>query len=189
MQNIIEEQIIRIETVPLTKIDLQTLIKRKNDFSFLAISTYIIISSICLYVWLSKPSSNNVDNKSFRVFFTNSDKEVFQESIRYASLIIFLIATFFFLKFIKQSLIPLIKDIRGRQKLMLYFFPIKTIDSEPISYNLSIPLKKLLKVEVSKEEFESFTDKEVLTLETTPFSAFFLSLNKGTLKLNIIKEI
>jgi len=104
MQNIIEEQIIRIETVPLTKIDLQTLIKRKNDFSFLAISTYIIISSICLYVWLSKPSSNNVDNKSFRVFFTNSDKEV-------------------------------------------------------------------------------------LTLETTPFSAFFLSLNKGTLKLNIIKEI
>lgn len=179
MQKIIEEQIIRTETVPLSEIDLQTLIKRKNDLSLLAISAYISISLICLYIWLSKASSNNVDNKSFRVFFTSSDKEVYQESILYVSIVIFLIVTLFFIKFLLKSLIPLIKDIRGKEKFLIYFFPLKTIDGEPFSYYLSIPLTKIPRIEVSKDEFESLTEKEVLTLETTPFSTFFLSLNKG----------
>lgn len=179
MYKIIQEQIIRTETVPLTEVDLQRLIKRKNDLSLLAISGYIIISLICLYIWLSKPSSNNVDNKSFRVFFTSSDKEVYQESILYASIVTFLIVTFLFIKFLLKSLIPLIKDIRRREKSIIYFFPIKTIDGEPFSYYISTPLTKTPKIEVSKEEFESLTEKEVLILETTQFSTFFLRLNKG----------
>jgi hypothetical protein len=179
MQKLIPEQIIRTVIAPLTQTDRQELSDRKNKQLLVIISVYIIISGFCALVWKTGSGSMNLDNKSFRVHFSDSDTYSFQMLVPYICGFIFLVTTFFFVKFFVQSIIPLIRGIRNGKKSLLYYIPVKSTETSVNSYCLSTPLHKNQQVKVSREEFESIGEKEELCLEIVSDTVIVLRLTKG----------
>jgi hypothetical protein len=178
MQKLIPEQIIRIVTVSLAETDNEILNKIKKSQLLILLSTYIIISVFCMYVWKIGAKSIDLDNKSLKVHFTDQDNEALRAAIPYICGVIFLVSTFFFLKFLVQSIIPISKDIKNGEKLLLYYIPAKLSAPPFKKYYISTPLYKNQQVEVSKDEFESLNESEELCLEVAPGSFNVLRLTK-----------
>jgi hypothetical protein len=178
MQKLIPEQIIRTASVSLAEADSEILNKIKKSQLLILFSTYIIISVFCMYVWKIGAKSIDLDNKSLKVHFTDQDNEALRAAIPYVCSLIFLVATFFFVKFLIQSIIPIIRDIKNEKKLLVYYIPAKLSMPPFKKYYISTPLFKNQQVEVSKEEFESLNKSEELCLEVAPCSFNVLRLTK-----------
>ena len=178
MQKLIQERIIRTIITPLTDSDRNKLNNRKNEQLLIILFAYLFISGICLFFW-NAGSSMNLDNKSFRINFSNSETESFQRTVPYICGSILIVTTFFFIKFLVQSIIPLTRDIRNGKKFLLYFIPEKSKNAELNNYFLTTPLNKNQEVEISQEEFESLSEKTELCLEILPISVHVLRLTNG----------
>lgn len=178
MKKLLQDKIERTSMLPLNDAEIETLNSRKNNQLFISIVTYIIIILTCYLLWKNTGSSSNLDDKSFRINFSNSETESFQKAIPYILGSILLITSCFFIKFIRLTIIPLSNDIRDRVKLQLFFVPTKSFKKINGIYYLALPFLKSQQIELNSKEYENIGHKEELCLEITPNALHFISLYK-----------
>lgn len=179
MKKLVQDKIGRTLIVPLNDAEIETLNSRKNDQLFISIITYIIIIFICYFFWNRNNESMNLDNKSFRINFSKSETEAFKEIIPYICYGIVFVTSYFFLKFIRQTIIPLYRDIKNGIKLQIFFIPAKSPIRISGVYYLALPFLKSQQVQLSSNEYENIGHNEELCLEITPTAIHFISLHKG----------
>lgn len=163
----------------ITDAEIQSLNSKRNDQLFFSLIAYIIIIVLCLFFWKSNNISYNLDNKSFRINFSKSETEAFQQAVPYICILIISVATIFFIRFLRQTILPLSRDIKKGIKLLVYFTPERSAKKINDIYYLDIPFLKSQQLELTKEEYEKIGNKEELCLEITPNAMRFLSLNKN----------
>jgi len=176
MKNLAQEKIIKTSSLPLTEMEKLKLTRRWNDQLFIAILIYLLLIIFCIFLWKANAKTMDLDSKSFRIHFSESETFSFQDSIPYISIVILLFATFFFCKFILDTIIPLTKDIKNGAKLLVYFRP--EIPVEPINntFFIGLPLIRKQQIELNKEEYLKFSEQEEWCITIAPNSFHLITL-------------
>jgi len=180
MRKLIQERIIKTEEHLLSASDKTKLIdKRNKQLKFLSIS-YIPLALILAYVFFSGPSVVYRDHYPYQKHeFTEEDISNFNLAAPYFCGFLFLLLTGFFIRYYLQTAAPVIKDIKGNKKFLLYVKTEKTDMSFFNKYYVTTPIFKKQQLSVSKEDFYNISDNDPLILELTPHSLEILKITSN----------
>ncbi|MDZ4795283.1 MAG: hypothetical protein SGI83_13465 [Bacteroidota bacterium] len=178
LQILIQEQILRTTISRLTETDRLELSRKRNSQLLIIIGAWLLITALCFFIWKTGADSRNLDNKSFRVHFSSDNTETFRQAVPYICALVFLVTTFFFIKSLFRSILPLSKDIKKGEKWLLYYKPVKSSKPSTNNYYLSAPIREKQLLEISREDFADISEKEELCLEIATQSFHLLRLRK-----------
>ena len=185
-QKLMPERISYTEIQPLLPEDI-TLMKDKIFRQLIIyLPGYLLLMGIGIYIWLRGPEVLH-DRDSFPLEPLQIDEETktnFWTVAPYFCIFLFLLSTIFFGRYYFQSLHPIVKDIKKRKKSLIFYKPKKSAMAFFNRYYLSTPLFEKQQIEVSREDFESIGESDLLCLESGPESNFILSLRNGEKKIN-----
>lgn len=147
---------------------------------------YLVLSAIGINFYLRGPGIlNQRPSLTLHSVEMNEDtKSRFWEVAPYFCIFLFLLTTIFLVRYYFQSVHPFIKDIRRKEKLLIYYKPHKTEMALFRRYYISTPLYYNQQIEVSKADFESINEGNLLCLEIGPHSTYLLSLRNNGKKIH-----
>src|ERR1051325_1040700 len=137
---------------------------------------YLVLTGIGVYFLWRGPDVLNKRN-SFPLQPLEIDERVisnFWTVAPWFCLFLFLLSTIFLIKYYLQSVHPLVKDIKKKEKLLIFYKPKKTAMAFFSRYYISSPLYNNQQIEVSKPDFDSINEEDLLCLEIGPCSTFLL---------------
>lgn len=175
MRKLREEQILQTTEQPLSETDLSLLQTRRNKQLIYLLSTYLALAAVLLYTLIDGVSVINGRVSRFRNSrLSEEDIERFHLIAPYFCGIFFVILTIYFIRCYQRTLVPVIRELREKKKILLYFIPEKNEMAFFNRYYLSTPVMKKQQIEVSREDFYRIPAGEKLILEMTPYSQIML---------------
>ncbi|WP_276503760.1 hypothetical protein [Terrimonas pollutisoli] len=180
MRKLIQERIIKTEEQPLSASDKTKLIaKRNKQLKYLSIS-YVPLALIIAYVFFSGPAVVYREQYPYSKHeITEDDISNFNIAAPYFCGFLFLLLTGFFIRYFLQTAAPLIRDIKGNKKLLVYVNPEKTDMGFLNKYYITTPIFKKQQLAVSKEYFYMISNNGPLILELAPHSVEILKITSN----------
>src|SRR5688572_3394366 len=185
MKKLIQERIIRTEEKLLSEPDKTKLvIKRNRQLKFLIVS-YVPLALILAYVFFSGPDVVYRDHYPYpKHEITDEDVSNFSTVAPYFCGFLFLLLTGFFGQYYLKSVAPLVKDIKGNKKLLVFVSPEKTDMSIFNKYYITTPIFKKQQLSVSKDDFYKISQNDPLVLELAPYSLEVLNITSNDFEIS-----
>lgn len=175
---LMQERISHIEEEPLMPGEILLMKDKIIKQLRIYLPGYLLLIGIGVFILLRGPNVLN-DRNTFplqRMEITDETKVRFWTVAPYFCGFLFVISTIFFGKYYFQSVHPIIKDIKNKKKLLIFYRPKKSEMPFFNQYYISTPLSYFQQIKVSKADFESIKEEDMLCLETGPDSNFLLKL-------------
>ena len=171
---IIEDRIIHKILVDFAEEDLDY-IKKRRDRQLIYLATgYFPIVLILMYVLFQGTSLLHIDESKMMDEKLVRKIEVLRTVIPYTIGFFFVLLTVYFIHYFFQTALPLIRDVKQKQKMLFYYMPEKTEMSIFHRYFLSTPIYKKQQVEITQEDFHAIPPNHPLILEMSPNSLIIL---------------
>jgi hypothetical protein len=177
-QELMPDRISYTETEPLTPGEVTLLKDKIVKRLIIYIPGYLVLAAIGINILWQGPDILN-DRPSFPLQPLEIDERVksnFWIAAPYFCLFLFVASTIFIIIYYFQALHPLIKDIKRKEKLFIFYKPKKSAMPFFNRFYISTPLYKNQQIEVSKTDFDNITEEDLLCLEVAPCSTFLLKL-------------
>ena len=178
-EKIIKEQVSRTEEQPLNLHELQLLKDKVYRQVMIYLPGYLLLLAGAFLIYLNAP-------ESFKVIVSRKVRIDEEESSRmwrlapYVSVFVVVMASIFFGKIYNHSILPLLKDIKQKTKLLVFYKPEKNAMAVFNRYYISAPLHTKRQLQVDSNDFNLITDSDELCLELSRYSLIVLAIKKDS---------
>jgi hypothetical protein len=164
-----------IEYIPLTREEIFTLKVARNKKLLYILSTYGMLSIVLVFAMIrgwGRAARYGEDelarvNKIGPYFFA----------------FIFLLLTYYFIRYYFQSVHPYVKDLKEKQKKTIFFQPLRYKTPAFEEFFFTTPLEKKQLVRVSRADYEEFIAGDTFCFDTAPYSGYIFRLLKNEQKI------
>jgi preprotein translocase subunit YajC len=151
---------------------------------------YLVLMAIGTYFLIRGPQAlndfHNLRSPVLRPSDLNEDTQTrFWIVAPYFSIFLFLLSSIFLAIFYFRSVRPLVRDIKKREKMAVFYKPKKTAMTLFNRYYITIPLYSNQQIEINKTDFDNINEGELLCLEMGPCSHFLLNLKNNEKNIRI----
>ena len=174
-EKLLKQQISFTEEKPLQSEELQQVKDKLYKQVIIYLPGYLLLLAGALIIFLNAPESYRTV-VSRRVEIDEEEAGRMWRLSPYFSLFVFLMATIFFGKIFYQSILPLIKDIKHKTKILVFYKPQKTDMGVFNRYYLSTPLFTKRRIEIDANEFNKISETEDVCIEVSTSSMVILKL-------------
>ena len=182
-EKLLKEQISYTEEQQLQPEEIQLLKDKVFRQIIIYLPGYLLLLGGALIIYMNAPNSFKmvVDHNA------NLDDEETERMWRlapYVSLFVVLMSTIFFGKIFYQSILPIIKDIKHKTKMLVFYKPEKNAMTVFNRYYLSIPLFSKRQIQIDDKDFNMISDNDEICMEISKSSLIVLGLKKNDKKIN-----
>jgi len=160
----------------LTKEEEAVLRKMKNKKLVFLFTTYLTLTGIIIYAWIYGVQ------RSYR--WGPDEVARAKKLAPFLMSFLFLLLTIYFYYYFKNSIHPLIKDLKSGLKKNHYFIPGKYMPPFVAEYYLKTPLSKIPLIKVDKDFYAAIQADSTACISYAPYSKFVLSVEVDREKIN-----
>jgi hypothetical protein len=177
-ERIIREQVADMQEHPLMPEELQMLKEKVYKRIMLYLPAYLLLLTGALIIYLNAPESfKAVVNRS--ADFNDEQTSRMWRLAPYVSLFVVVMATIFFGKIFYQSVLPILKDIKLKIKIIVLYKPQKNAMAVFNRYYISVPLFTMRQVQVEPTDFALISGTDEVSVELSKNSMIVLGIKIG----------
>lgn len=174
-ERIITEQVSHIQEQPLLPAELQRLKEKVYRQIMMYLPGYLLLLTGALIIYLNAPESfKTVVNRAAE--FDDEQTSRMWRLAPYISFFVLLMATIFFGRIFYQSTLPILKDLKQKIKIIIFYKPQKHAMAVFSRYYISVPLNAMRQVRVDQNDFELISGTEDLSVELSKNSLIVLGI-------------
>jgi hypothetical protein len=187
-EKIIEEQISRTQEQSLLTAEVQLLRDKVYRQILLYLPGYLLLLTGALIIFLNAPESYKVVvNRS--ADFDDEETSRMWRLAPYLSLFVVLMATIFFGKIFYQSLLPILKDLKQKVKVLVFYKPQKNAMAVFSRYYVTVPLVTKRQVRVDENDFNLISESDDLCIELSKNSLIVLGIKKDNKEIRYFGSV
>ncbi|HEY2721949.1 MAG TPA: hypothetical protein VGI82_09490 [Chitinophagaceae bacterium] len=146
---------------------------------------YSVLIAIGIYFLLRGPGASSDFHRRIYSEISEQRKILYWQVAPYFSLFLLVLSTIFLAIYYSKSIHPLVLDIKKCKKMAIFYRPKKTAMTLFNRYYITIPLSNNQQIEISRHDFESINEGDLLCLEMGPASFFLLNLRNGEHNIHV----
>ena len=149
---------------------------------------YLLLLTGALIIFLNAPESYKVVvNRS--ADFDDEETSRMWRLAPYLSLFVVLMATIFFGKIFYQSLLPILKDLKQKVKVLVFYKPQKNAMAVFSRYYVTVPLVTKRQVRVDENDFNLISESDDLCIELSKNSLIVLGIKKDNKEIRYFGSV
>lgn len=187
-EKIIKEQVANIKEELLQPGEIQMLKVKVYKQIILYLPAYLLLLGGAYMLYVNAPGSYKVVVEPS----ANLDEEETSRMWKlgpYISLFVFVMSTIFFGKIYYQSVLPLLKDLKHKTKLLVFYKPEKIPMAVFNRYYLSVPLFPIKQIQVDNSDFNSISETDELCLQLSKNSLMILGIMNNERNIKYFESI
>jgi len=187
-EKLIKERVSHIEEEPLQPVEIQKLKDKVYKQIMLYLPGYLLLLAGAYIIYINAPESYKVVVNR-RANFDEEETSRMWRLAPYVSLFVVLMSTIFFGKIYYQSILPLLKDLRHKTKLLGFYKPEKIAMAVFSRYYLSVPLFPMRQIQVDNNDFNTVSETEDLCLQLSKNSLLVLRIKKDDQEIKFFESV
>ena len=187
-EKIIKEQVSYTEEKPLQPAEIQKLKDKVFRLVMLYLPGYLLLLTGAIIIYINAPESyKTVVNPG--ADFDEEETSRMWKLAPYVSMFVVLMSTIFFGKIYYQSILPILKDLKQKVKLLVFYKPEKNAMAVFSRYYLSVPLFTKRQVQVDNNDFNLISDSDELCLHLSKNSFIVLGIKKDDKEIKYYESV
>jgi len=177
-ERIIKEQVSYLEEKPLQPGEIQLLKDKAYRQIILYLPGYLLLLTGAIVIFINAPGSfKAVVNPSADI--DEEEASRMWKLAPYFSAFVVIMATIFFGKIFYQTILPLLKDLKHKNKILVFYKPEKIAMTVFNRYYLSVPLFIKRQVQTDVNDFNMISETDELCVELSKNSLVVLGIKNN----------
>jgi len=187
-EKIIKPQISYVEEEPMQAEEIQKLKDKVYRQIMIYLPGYLLLLTGAIIIYINAPESyKTVVNP--RAEFDEEETSRMWTLAPYVSMFVVVMATIFFGKIYYQSILPVIKDLKQKVKILVFYKPRKSAMQVFNRYYVSVPIFPMRQIQVDNNDFNLISETDELCLHLSKNSLIVLGIKKNDKEISYRESI
>jgi len=187
-EKIIKEQVSHIKEESLQPQEIQKIKSKAYKQIMLYLPGYLLLLAGAYIIYINAPESYKVVVNR-RAQFDEEETSRMWKLAPYVSLFVVIMSTIFFGKIYYQSILPLLKDLKQRTKLLVFYKPQKIPMAVFNRFYLSVPIFPMRQIQVDNNDFTIVSETEDICLQLSKNSLLLLGIKKDDKEIKFFEPL